>query len=108
MPRPIATAAAIAVTAASTGRAPAAGESSDTTVCFSARALARIRSRRSRLGARAVGGDGERARDLPERRELLLALRRSSARWSLERVPLGRLERVECVAGGQLVNSGVP
>ena len=104
MPRPIATAAAIAVTAARTGETRRR-ESSGTTVCFSARALVTIRSRS--VGARggAVSGHGQRARDLQNE---------ASSSWHcsqlpqvlLERVPLGGIERVESVAGGQFVNSG--
>ena len=105
MPRPIATAAAIAVTAARTGETRRR-ESSGTTVCFSARALARIRSRS--VGARGAGRRRPRpARSVTSQNEaqLLLALL-AAAEVLLERVPLGGIERVERVAGGQLVNSG--
>ena len=116
MPRPIATAAAIAVTAASTGgrrrfaRCRAKRRCQRTTchrptVCFSARAASRIRSRRPRRGAGPSAATRERARHLPERRQLLLALR-AVREMALELVPLGRVEGVQRVAGGQLVDSG--
>ncbi len=104
MPRPIATAAAIAVTTASTGERRRR-ESSGTTVCFSARALGEDAIAELRARRRAGRGHRQRPRDLPERGEILLALR-TAGEMLLERLPLGRVESVERVPGGQLVDFG--
>jgi hypothetical protein len=56
-----------------------------------------------RARRRPVRGRGERGRDLPEGCELLLALR-AVAEVRLVRLPLGRLECIQRVAGGQLVD----
>ena len=93
------------MTAASTGETRRR-ESSETTVCFSARASARILLAELRARRGAVGGDRERSRDLPERGELLLALG-AAGEMALERVPLLGLECVEGVAGAQFVEFGV-
>ena len=60
------------------GREPRRRDSSGTTFCFSARASSRIRSRSAGARGRAVGGDRERARDLPERRRAPPGTARSS------------------------------
>ena len=51
---------------------------------------------------RAVGGGGKAAGDLPERGELLLALR-AALEVRLEGLPLGGVECIQRVAGRQLV-----
>ena len=62
----------------------------------------------AQLGARRRAGrrDGERLRRLPERRELLAALL-AALEVRLVGPALVGIERVERVAGGQLVNSGL-
>ena len=68
-----------------------------TTFCGSARAAARIRSRSAALRRRACGRQRERARHLPEGRQLLTAARRSRE-VLLEGLALLGVEGVQCVA----------
>ena len=106
MPRPIATAAAIAVTAASTGETRRRELDRNDVLLLRPRGVEDpLAERRARC--RAVGSDGEAARDLPERRELLLA-RLAALEVGLEGLPLGGVERIQRVAGSQLVDVRFP
>ena len=102
MPSPIAATAATAATEDSAGTRTRRRRSGTTFDALAARLLEDPAAQRRRRH-RPAGRVGERAGDLPEALELLAA---ALARGEvlLEGLALGRVERVERVAGGQLVN----